>query len=106
PPGSRAFTTPGHKDNQGGAYGLMELGVSVPLSANLGFYTATVQAQDAVTNAVTTTVVPIQVRACTPTTTCNGRFDGLCGPIPNGGGAPDFVEVGEAGIAVDHAMRR
>jgi hypothetical protein len=23
-----------------------------------------------------------------------------------GGDAPDFVEVGEAGIAVDHAMRR
>ena len=27
------------------------------------------------------------------------------GDLP-GGDAPDFVEVGEAGIAVDHAMQR
>jgi hypothetical protein len=26
--------------------------------------------------------------------------------LPKGGDAPDFVEVGEAGIAVDDAMRR
>jgi hypothetical protein len=26
--------------------------------------------------------------------------------LSNSGSAPDFVEVGEAGIAVDHAMRR
>jgi hypothetical protein len=33
------------------------------------------------------------------------RYDhlGLCRLL---GDAPDFVEVGEAGIAVDHAMRR
>ena len=29
-----------------------------------------------------------------------------CGGVPKAGDAPDFVEVGEAGIAVDHAMRR
>src|SRR5262249_54948490 len=85
PPSSRAATRPGQRDNQGQAYGLMELLVSVPLSANTGSYTVTVQAQDAVTNAVATTVVPIQVVACTPITTCTRGF-GLCGPISNGCG--------------------
>src|SRR5262249_11260603 len=36
----------------------------------------------------------------------NWRLNLLAGPRPAGGDAPDFVEVGEAGIAVDHAMRR
>jgi hypothetical protein len=97
PPGSRASTDPGHKDNQGHAYGLMELSVSVPLSANLGSYTVTVQAQDAVTNAATTTVVPIQVVGCTPTTTCDRRF-GLCGPIPNGCGGTVNCGVCDANL--------
>jgi hypothetical protein len=80
-------TEPGHRDNQGQAYGLMELDVTVPLSTNLGFYTVTVEAQDAVTNAVATTVVPIQVVACKPTTTCPPRgFFGICGPISDGCG--------------------
>jgi hypothetical protein len=39
PPGSRASTDRGHKDNLGHAFGLMELSVSVPLSANPGSYT-------------------------------------------------------------------
>jgi hypothetical protein len=33
-------------------------------------------------------------------------FKLLSKAMSNEGNAPDFVEVGEAGIAVDHAMRR
>src|SRR5262245_57879876 len=40
-----------------------------------------------------------------PETSFFGR-DGRKKEPPLGGDAPDFVEVGEAGIAVDHAMRR
>ena len=34
------------------------------------------------------------------------RIEDLCGRAVTKGDAPVFVEVGEAGIAVDHAMRR
>jgi hypothetical protein len=57
PPGSRASTDPGHKDNQGHAFGLMELSVSVPLSTNPGSYTVTVQGQDVGSGAAVTTNV-------------------------------------------------
>jgi hypothetical protein len=97
PPGSRAFTDPGHKDNLGHAYGLMELSVSVPLSANPGSYTVTVQGQDVGSGAAVTTNVPIQVAACTPTTTCDQRF-GLCGPISNGCGGTIDCGVCTAGL--------
>jgi hypothetical protein len=85
PPGSRASTDRGHKDNLGHAFALMELSVSVPLSANPGSYTVTVQGQDVGSGRAVRTNVPIQVLACTPTTTCDRRF-GLCGPISNGCG--------------------
>jgi hypothetical protein len=85
PPGSRASTDPGHKDNLGHAFGLMELSVSVPLKAKPGPYTVTVQGQDVGSGRAVRTNVPIQVVACTPTTTCDRRF-GLCGPISNGCG--------------------
>ena len=85
PPGSRASTDPGHKDNLGHAFGLMELSVSVPLSASPGSYIVTVQGQDVGSGRAVRTNVPIQVVACTPTTTCDRRF-GLCGPISNGCG--------------------
>src|SRR5262249_26021997 len=62
-------------------------GSTVPLRTTIGPYTVTVQAQDAVTNAIATTVVPIQVVACTPITTCPPKgFFGLCGPISDGCG--------------------
>ena len=97
PPGSRAFTDPAHKDNLGHAYGLMELSVSAPLSANPGSYTVTVQGQDVGSGAAVTTNVPIQVVACTPTTTCDPRF-GLCGPISNGCGGTIDCSVCTAGL--------
>jgi hypothetical protein len=74
PPGSRVSTDPGHKDNLGHAYGLMELSASVPLSANAGSYVVTVQGQDVTCGAAVVTNVPIQVLACSPTTTCDQRF--------------------------------
>jgi hypothetical protein len=97
PRGSRASTDPGHKDNLGHAYGLMELSVSVPLSANPGSYTVTVQGQDVGSGAAVVTNVPIQVVACTPTTTCDRRF-GLCGPISNGCGGTIDCGVCTAGL--------
>jgi hypothetical protein len=97
PPSSRASVDPGHRDNQGQAYGVMDLSVTVPLSTNLGLYTVTVQAQDAVTNAIATTVVPILVVACTPATTCP-RSLGLCGPISNGCGGTVNCDVCDANL--------
>jgi hypothetical protein len=101
PPSSRASVEPGHRDNQGGAYGLMEFNVTVPLKTGIGPYTVTVEAQDAVTNAIARTVVPIQVVACTPstpTTTCTRGLFGVCGPISDGCGGTVNCGVCDANL--------
>ena len=85
PGGSRASTDPGHKDNQGHAFALMELSVSVPLSASPGPYSVTVQGQDVGSGRAVRSNVPIQVLACTPQTTCDRTF-GSCGPKSDGCG--------------------
>ena len=88
------------------SYGLMQINVSVPLSANPGSYSIKVQATDAFSNVTHTTVVPIEVLACAPyaASLCSQHVTAaLCGPISDGCGEPSIAACA-AGLSCSHSF--
>ena len=106
PPGWSVWLSPGSSDLPY-SHGLMQINVSVPLSANPGSYSIKVQATDAFSNVTHTTVVPIENFACVPYTAslCSRPVSAaLCGPISNGCGGTIDCGACAAGLSCSHSF--
>jgi hypothetical protein len=96
PSGSAASTSPGFRFDPH-CSGIMEVFVSVPLTAQPGPYAVGVRATDAVSGITAKYRLPIQVKACVPIPSCPANL-GLCGPISNNCGGK--VDCGGCGVGL------
>ncbi len=106
PPDWSVWLSPG-ESGAPHSYGLMQINVFVPLSANPGSYSIKVQATDAFSNVTHTTVVPIEVLACAPYTAslCSQHVTAaLCGPISDGCGGTIDCGACAAGLSCSHSF--
>jgi hypothetical protein len=102
PLGSTYSTSPGYRQDPPHCEGIMELFVTVPLSARPGSYWAGVGARDAISGVTAKYYLPIQIKACAPVTSCPVNA-GLCGPISNNcGGTVDCGACG-AGLSCSNS---